>query len=149
MKNVRIGIIGVGNIGTLHLTNILSGKIDHVELVAVCDVNPDKLAIVQGRYGDQFRYYSTDEAILNDPAVDAIVIATPHYDHPLLAIAGLKAGKHVLVEKPSRINVSIDVQSAHESNLSKSKRISRQWSDWRVAPYQLDYHELVSLAELL
>lgn len=147
MKNVRIGIIGVGNIGTLHLTNILSGKIDHVELVAVCDVNPDKLAIVQGRYGDQFRYYSTDEAILNDPAVDAIVIATPHYDHPLVAIAGLKAGKHVLVEKPAGVYTKKVREMIEESKKHPELTLALMYNQ-RMNPIYQKARELVGSGQI-
>ena len=66
--------------------------------MALCDSNPEKLDRIQEQYGDQFKLYDDVDNLLADPEVDAIIISTPHYDHPVIAIKGLQAGKHVLVE---------------------------------------------------
>lgn len=103
MEKVRIGIVGVGNIGSFHMRNVLGGELENAELVALCDINPEKLAKVAEQYGDRFKLYDHVDKLLADDQVDAIIISTPHYDHPVIAIQGLRAGKHVLVEKPAGV----------------------------------------------
>jgi predicted dehydrogenase len=94
MRKVRLGIIGLGNIGRYHADYLLQGKVQRCELVAVCDpVAPlDRYASLQ-RFTDA-------EALLRSGCVDAVLIATPHYQHTTLGIAALEAGLHILVEKP-------------------------------------------------
>jgi predicted dehydrogenase len=95
MSNVRIGIIGLGNIGQHHATYLTAGKVAQAELVAVADAVPGKL--------DRFkplRVFSDAEELIRSGLVDAVVIATPHYQHTTLGIAALQHGLHVMVEKP-------------------------------------------------
>jgi predicted dehydrogenase len=94
-KHVRLGIIGMGNIGQHHATYLQAGKIPRCELVAVADAFPDKL----GKYAP-LAIYGDGEELIRSGKVDAVVIATPHYQHTSLGIAALKAGLHVMVEKP-------------------------------------------------
>jgi predicted dehydrogenase len=99
MKIVRLGIIGLGNMGSAHATNVLAGKIPGLELTAVCDTNVAKCARFQG-----LRAFASDEELIGSGLVDAILIATPHYDHVPIGIRGLRAGLHVLVEKPIAVH---------------------------------------------
>ncbi|MCX8090454.1 MAG: Gfo/Idh/MocA family oxidoreductase [Verrucomicrobiae bacterium] len=94
MDKVRLGIIGMGNIGKYHADYLLNGKVSRCELVAVCDpVAP------LDRYGGLQRF-TDGEALIRSGAVDAVIIATPHYQHTTLGIAAIEAGVHVMVEKP-------------------------------------------------
>lgn len=99
MEVVRIGIIGLGNMGLAHAHNILAGKIPRLELAAVCDsrAGRDVGLPAVGRF-------DTAEALIASGVVDAVLIATPHYQHTSLGIAALKAGLHVLVEKPIAVH---------------------------------------------
>lgn len=103
MSKVRIGIIGIGNMGSGHGTNIVDGKVKGAELVAACDTDPSKLDRARTLYGEDIKCYSHVDQLLADDDVDAIIVATPHYDHPPLAIKALEAGKHVLIEKPAGV----------------------------------------------
>jgi predicted dehydrogenase len=67
--------------------------------VSVCDLRPDRLALIQRRY-PATRTTADPRELFADPAVDAIAIATPVASHFELAMQALHAGKHVLVEKP-------------------------------------------------
>jgi predicted dehydrogenase len=98
-KSVRIGIVGIGNMGSAHVRSILAGKVGRLELTAVCDNDPDKLARVP-----QVKGFSSSDAMIASGLIDAILVATPHYDHTTIGIAALKAGLHVLVEKPISVH---------------------------------------------
>src|SRR5580658_10688356 len=97
MKPVRLGIIGMGNIGSHHADYLLAGKIKRCELTAVSDAFVDKLAKYQER---GLKVFSNGEDLIRSGEVDAVIIATPHYQHTSLGIAALHAGLHVMVEKP-------------------------------------------------
>ncbi|MBI2511159.1 MAG: Gfo/Idh/MocA family oxidoreductase [Opitutae bacterium] len=95
MKHVRLGIIGLGVMGQSHARNILEGKIPRLRLAAVADSDPKRLAHYPGLPG-----FATDRELIASGLVDAVLIATPHYSHTDTGIAALRAGLHVLVEKP-------------------------------------------------
>lgn len=97
MKPVRIGIIGMGNIGAHHAEYLLAGKVKRCELKAVSDSSPEKLGHYQQRGPKVFK--NADEMIRSGE-VDAVMICTPHFQHTTLGIAVLEAGLHVMVEKP-------------------------------------------------
>jgi hypothetical protein len=81
MKNVRIGIVGLGNMGAAHATNILAGKIPRLELTAVSDFDPARCT----RF-PQAKAFATVEDMIKSGLIDALIIATPHYQHTTLGI---------------------------------------------------------------
>ena len=96
---VRLGIIGLGNMGAVHARSILDGKVPGLDLVAVADHDAERLAPFPevARFDDAL-------ALIGSGSVDAILIATPHYSHTTLGIAALEAGLHALVEKPISVH---------------------------------------------
>ena len=100
MEKVRFGIIGIGNMGTGHVESIAGGHIENAVLTAVCDVKEDRLAFVTEKYGADIATFTDYKELLASGLVDAILIATPHYLHPVIAIEAFEAGLHVLSEKP-------------------------------------------------
>jgi predicted dehydrogenase len=115
MTSVRIGIIGMGNIGKHHATYLLEGKVSGAELTAVGSTSPDKL----GDYATKgVKVFGDALELLHSKTVDAVIIATPHYQHTTLGIAALAAGLHVMVEKPISAHKA-DAErliSAHQKN---------------------------------
>jgi predicted dehydrogenase len=95
MSKVRLGIIGMGNIGKHHAEYLRAGKVNRCELVAVCSTSPNKLE----KYLP-LKVYGNGEELIRSGCVDAVLIATPHYQHTTLGIAALERGLHVMVEKP-------------------------------------------------
>jgi len=95
MRTVRVGIIGMGNIGRHHAEYLRAGKVPRCELTAVCSTTPGKLE----KYLP-LKIYGNGEELIRSGAVDAVLIATPHYQHTSLGIAALENGLHVMVEKP-------------------------------------------------
>src|ERR1043166_7475442 len=97
MKSVRLGIIGMGNIGKHHAGYLLDGRVPRADLVAVCSTSPAKL---DGYRARGLKIFDAGEKLVRSGDVDAVIIATPHYQHTPLGITALEAGLHVMVEKP-------------------------------------------------
>ena len=93
---VRLGVIGVGGMGGAHARSVLDGKVARLRLTAVSDVNPMALE----RFADPVRKFTDSRALIRSGEVDAVLIATPHFDHTITGIAALSSNLHVLVEKP-------------------------------------------------
>jgi predicted dehydrogenase len=100
-KTVKMGVIGIGVMGKSHLKDIAS--LENTELVAICDVNQAAADQYAAEY-NVAAYYDYHD-LLNHESLDAILIATPHYDHTPISIAALSRGIHVLVEKPIAVHV--------------------------------------------
>ncbi len=103
MDVVRIGIIGVGNMGNHHIDYLAGNEIPGAVLKAVCDVNPDQLDRAKSRTGEGVEAYVDADELLQSKGIDAVIIATPHYDHPPLAIKAFSRDLHVLCEKPAGV----------------------------------------------
>ncbi|MCY3773083.1 MAG: Gfo/Idh/MocA family oxidoreductase [Gemmatimonadetes bacterium] len=103
MDAVRIGIIGTGNMGSHHIEYLSGNEIPGAVLKAVCDVKPDQLARAKSLAGDGVETFADADELLESAAIDAVIIATPHYDHPPLAIKAFARGLHVLCEKPAGV----------------------------------------------
>jgi predicted dehydrogenase len=103
MDKVRLGIIGIGNMGTGHLEYLLKGEVPNAEVTAVCDIDPKRLQWARERLGEKVQLFEDVDALLDSDAVEAVIVATPHYYHPPMAIKALKKGLHVLIEKPAGV----------------------------------------------
>jgi predicted dehydrogenase len=97
MTKVRLGIIGMGNIGKHHAGYLLDGKVQRCQLVAVCSTSPQKLETYKAK---GLRIFDSAERLIQSREADAVIIATPHYQHTSLGVAALEAGLHLMVEKP-------------------------------------------------
>jgi len=94
MNIVRLGIIGMGNIGRYHADYLVNKKVKRCELVAVCD------AFAPLDSFKPLKTFTDGEALIKSGEVDAVIISTPHYQHTTLGIAALESGVHAMVEKP-------------------------------------------------
>ena len=105
MNEVKVGIIGIGNMGSAHLHSVTAGNIPGMRVTAVCDINPEKLKAAKTEYPDIAAFGDYTE-LLKSSDTNAVIIAVPHPLHAKIAIEAFKYGKHVLVEKPIDITVS-------------------------------------------
>lgn len=103
MEKLRVGIIGVGNMGSNHLKRFIAGDIKNAELTALCDINKDNLYRFQKDLAENVQYFDDASKLIQSGLVDGVIIATPHYDHPVISIEALNAGLHVFCEKPSGV----------------------------------------------
>ena len=102
MDKVRIGVIGIGNMGAGHGKNIYDGNVEGMELAAVCDVKPERLAFARENFPGVPAFESAS-AMYGSGAIDAALIAVPHYGHPPLAEEAFANGIHVMCEKPAGV----------------------------------------------
>ena len=103
MDKVRFGIVGCGNMGTGHSKNFREGNVENGVLTAVCDINKKKLAAFEERFGDTIKYYDNAEDMFKSGECDCVIICTPHYSHPELAISALDYELNCIVEKPAGV----------------------------------------------
>jgi predicted dehydrogenase len=136
---VRLGIIGLGNMGAAHARSL--NKVDHCKLTAVSDADPKRL----DQYADVARFESADD-LIKSGEVDAVLIATPHYSHTTVGIAALEAGLHVLVEKP----ISVHKRDAERLIAAKKNpdQIFAAMFNQRTDPYYQAIRKIVKSGEL-
>ena len=111
MNSVRLGIIGMGNIGRWHHQYLTQGKVRRAELTAVCDAFADLKPY------QPLKTFTDPGELFSSGTVDAVIIATPHFQHTTLGIAALAAGLHLMVEKPI---------SAHKADAERLIAAARQ-----------------------
>ncbi len=99
---LKLGIIGTGNMGLGHIDNYLNGKMPEIEITALADTDPKKLEKAKEKITDA-KPFDNASALINSGLCDAVLIATPHYMHPPIAIEALNAGLHVMSEKPAGV----------------------------------------------
>jgi len=146
MSKVRLGIIGLGGMGTYHANYLVGGEVPDAELVAVCDTNPERLAFARENYGDDVRRFEDADALFAAKTVDAVLIATPHYQHPPLAVKAFKAGLHVLSEKPAGVYTK-QVREMNEAAAASGKVFAMMFN-LRTYPVYRKLKELVDSGEL-
>lgn len=140
---VRIGIIGTGNMGTGHIRTFESGAIPRARVAAICDIDPRKME----KFGDGYRKFTDSRELIRSGEVDAVVIATPHYFHTTIGIDALDNGLHTLTEKPISVHKA-DAQrliAAHERN---PKLVFAAMFNQRTNPQYRKIRELIQSGEL-
>jgi predicted dehydrogenase len=99
MDTVRLGIVGLGNMGKAHLANIRAGKVEGLRVTCLCESVGTLPKLLEGESA-----YTDVNAMIHSGKIDAILICTPHYSHTSIGIEALKTGLHVLVEKPISVH---------------------------------------------
>ena len=141
-EKVRLGVVGVGGMGGGHCERAQS--VEEVELAAVADIDADRGKEIGEQY--DVPYFERHEDMLAQGMVDAVVIATPHYFHPPIAIDAFEAGLHVLSEKPLGVRVGM-VERMIEA-AEKSGKIFGVMFQRRSEPAARTARELVESGEL-
>ena len=101
MDNVRFGIVGLGNMGSFHVETF--SNVRGATLSAICDASPKNLEAAAKK--TQARRFEKYQEMLASGEIDAVLIATPHFLHPEIAMAAFDRGVHVLCEKPLAVTV--------------------------------------------
>lgn len=103
MEQVRLGVIGIGNMGSGHAKSIVEGKVPDMVLTAVADVREVRRQWAKESLPEDVAVFDSAEALLDSGLVDAVLVATPHYVHPDLVMKALERNLHVMCEKPAGV----------------------------------------------
>jgi predicted dehydrogenase len=143
-RDLRIAIVGVGSMGAVHAKDMLEGKVTRARLVAVCDTDPAALA----RLPD-VKHFTSSQDLIASGLADAVLIATPHYDHTPTAIAALRAGLHVLTEKPLAVHKA-DCQRMLAAYAARPKptQVFAEMFNLRADPRFIKLRELIFSGQL-
>lgn len=147
MKEVRFGIVGIGQMGGSHATWLAEGKVKNARLTAVCDVNPEKKEWASEKLPKDVKFFDNYIDMLDSKEIDAVLIATPHYDHPVIAIEALNRDLHTLVEKPAGVYTK-KVREMNELAESKPHLIFGMMFNQRTNPLYQKIKEIVSNGEI-
>jgi predicted dehydrogenase len=142
MNKVRLGIIGMGNIGRHHAEYLRAGKVNRCELVAVCSTSPGRLE----KYLP-LKIYGDGEELIRSGVVDAVLIATPHYQHTSLGIAALEHGLHVMIEKPISAHKA-DAERLIAAHKKRKRLVFAGMFQLRTEPRYLKIRKLIQSGEL-
>jgi len=141
MEQVRLGIVGIGAMGSLHAQNIMEDKVPRCKLTAVCDPKSERMR----PFASAQAFRSVEDFLLSSET-DAVLIATPHYSHTTIGIQTLELGRHLLVEKP------ISVHKADAERLIAAHRRPDQvfscMFNQRMDPFFVKLRRLVKSGEL-
>lgn len=102
-KKIKLGIIGIGNMGSGHARSVMDGRCPDFELAAVADTNKERIEWAKKEISAEIKYFDTAEEMLDSGLIEACIISVPHYFHPQYAIECMKRGIHVMVEKPAGV----------------------------------------------
>ena len=124
-RRIRFGIVGCGSIGPTH-AGALGQLPELAELVAVADVVPERAAKMAQTFAVA-RMYEHSDALLADAEIDVVILATPSGMHAEGAVKAMRAGKHVIVEKPMDVSLAAcDRMIAAEQETGKKLAIISQ-----------------------
>jgi predicted dehydrogenase len=102
METVRFGVVGMGNMGTYHCNYL--DTLQGAKLAAICESDATKLAAAAEKFPTAQKFERWQE-MLASKTIDAVLIATPHFQHPDVAVAAFDNNVHVLCEKPAAVTV--------------------------------------------
>lgn len=145
MDKLRLGMIGMGNMGSGHLGYYLNGESPRVEITAFADTDPEKLKRAKDRLPSAEAFESAD-ALIESGLADAVLIAVPHYDHPSIAIKAFKHGLHVLTEKPAGVYTR-QVREMNEAAKKSGKAFGIMFNQ-RTNPIYAKAREIVKSGQL-
>ncbi|MCL2411406.1 MAG: Gfo/Idh/MocA family oxidoreductase [Treponema sp.] len=103
MTKVKLGIIGLGAMGSVHSKIIMDGLTPDITLAAAADTSPDRQTWAKNHLAPDIAIFNNDEELIKNADIDAVLIAVPHYQHPEITIKAFNRGLHVLCEKPAGV----------------------------------------------
>lgn len=146
MSLVKVGVIGIGNMGSSHARKLYDGEIKGAILSAVCDNREERHQWARENLPENVACFDNEDAFLAHPDLDAVLIATPHYHHPEMAIKSFNKGLHVLVEKPAGVYTK-NVRKMNETAKKSGKVFSMMYNQ-RTNPLYQKIRELILAGEL-
>ena len=146
MPEIKLGLIGLGNMGLGHINNIYGGNVKNVKLTAVCDTDQEKLKAAKEKVSPDVACFDSDDAFFEQADIDSVLIAVPHYDHPTLAIRAFEKGLNVLSEKPAGVYTKA-VREMNEA-AAKSGKVYGIMYNQRTNPIYKKVRQMIEDGEL-
>ncbi len=145
MEKVRLGIIGIGNMGTTHSKSLTEGLVPEMELTAV-DRKESRRVWCKENLPESVTIFEEGKDLIASGKCDAVLIAVPHYQHPELAIDAFDHDLHVLCEKPAGVYTK-QVRLMNERAQASDKVFAMMFNQRTNCVYR-KMHELVTSGEL-
>ena len=122
-KKVRIGVVGCGGIANgKHMPNL--AKIPEVEMVAFCDIIPERAEAAAKKFGTpDAKTYTDYKELIKDETIDVVHVCTPNRSHSFISIDAMEAGKHVMCEKPMA-KTYVEAKAMYEASVRTGKLLS-------------------------
>ena len=146
MEKVKIGIIGIGNMGSDHSKRIVNGDVPELKLVAVADRSQARRDWAKENLPEDVKIFNEGDELIDSGVCDAVLIAVPHYQHPTLAVRAFEKGLHVMCEKPAGV-YTLAVREMNEA-AKKSGKVFGMMFNQRTNCVYRKMHELVQSGEL-
>ena len=146
MEQVKIGLIGVGNMGSDHSKRIVNGDVPELKLVAVADRSQARRDWAKENLPEDVKIFNEGDELIDSGVCDAVLIAVPHYQHPTLAVRAFEKGLHVMCEKPAGV-YTLAVREMNEA-AKKSGKVFGMMFNQRTNCVYRKMHELVQSGEL-
>ena len=141
MNQVKLGIIGLGNMGSGHCSNILAGLTPEIKLTAAADLRQSRRDWAKETLPDDVVLFENGDQLIESGLCDAVIIATPHYEHPRLAILAFEHGLHVMSEKPAGVYTK-QVREMNEAAIRSGKVFGMMFNQRTNCVYR-KMHEMV------
>lgn len=146
MEQVRIGIIGIGGMGTNHARSIVDGKVPNLVLSAVADVRQARLDWARENLPTEVGVFDDGKKLIDSGLCDAVLVATPHYFHPEYVIYALENGVHAISEKPAGVYTK-QVREMNEVAAKYDKTFAIMFNQRTNCTYR-KLHEMIESGEL-
>lgn len=146
MSKVRIGIIGLGNMGRAHISYLKTGEVKGAIITAVSDSIPEQLDWAKAELGEEVALFTDPYELMDSGLVDGVLIATPHFSHPELSIAAFERGLHVMCEKPAGVYTK-QVREMNEAASKTDVKFSMMYNQ-RSNPLYVKLKDLIDSGEL-
>ncbi|MFC5649117.1 Gfo/Idh/MocA family oxidoreductase [Paenibacillus solisilvae] len=146
-QRLKVGLVGLGNIGRTHIS--ILRQMPNVQLVGVCDQDRERAEQFAEMTGAQA--YSNHSDMLERSGLEAVIIAVPHFDHKIVALDAFKRGIHVLCEKPLAVHVKDAAETIDAYEAAKQRfphLVFGMMFQERTLPFYKKIKELVDSGEL-
>lgn len=146
MKQVRLGIIGIGGMGSGHAVNVMEGKVPNLVLTAVADTRQCRRDWAEKKLSEGVVIFEDGKKLITSGLCDAVLIATSHYLHPEFTIYALEHGIHVMSEKPAGVYTK-QVREMNRVAAGSDKTFAIMFNQRTNCVYR-KLHEMITSGEL-
>lgn len=146
MEQVRLGIIGIGGMGSGHARSIVEGRVPEMKLTAVADIKEARRQWAEKELPADVAVFGDGKELIDSGTCDAVLIVTPHYQHPELTIYALERGLHAITEKPAGVYTK-QVREMNEA-AERSDKVFAIMLNQRTNCVYRKMHEMISSGEL-